>query len=193
MKLEVDKLFIFDLIIKINMYLPKSKYSIIVAKPGQYTLNGKEYVGPVLVDYRGKTYAGSDPSNIKGEVIRTTVDPEPVREVPAKIVPTEEDYGKGFMIRYFRQDNRSKKVDEIASGSAFSNTRYAYASASWILTGSLDDREYQINGRVKPVIIRGVRYKNEQTIQEMDKILPGISGSGILSNPEEFVLSLKKS
>ncbi len=175
------------------MYLPKTKYSVSVAGPGDYSLDGRPYVGPVLTDYRGNTYAGSDPDHLLGRVELQTVDTEPAGEVAARRVPTGAEYKQGSMIRYFRQHNRSRKVEELAGRSETEDLRYTYASASWILTGSLEDKDYHINGRSKPLVIRGVRYKNNLAMQSLEKVLPGISGSVVLDDPAEFVVESKKS
>lgn len=169
------------------MYLPKSKYSIIIVKPGQYTLDGIQYVGQALLDYKGTLYAGTTPETVRGVLV--PMKEEPVKKVevaPLKPKPTEEDYKRGSYLRYFRQDNITGKVDEVPETGSLENSRYTYESASWILTGSIQDVEYKIDGRTKPAIIRGVGYKNNQTITLLEKSFPSIRVSGVLNNPEEF-------
>lgn len=149
------------------MYLPKSKYRNIVVLPGQYTLNGEEYVGEATIDYKGKVYAGKSPSNNKGilePVLKVESEKQPA--VPIKRVPTEEEYKSGRMVRYFRQDLRTKKIDEIYESEPESS--YTYATASWELQ--------EINVQI-----------NQRTLDRLDLELPGFKSSGIIPNSLQFV------
>lgn len=169
------------------MYLPKSKYKVETVKPGQFTLNGEDYAGAILKDYKGNVYAGDSPTNIRGKLEKVVFEEEPVSEiVPIKRIPTEEEYRNGKMVRYLRQNVRTKKIDEVATiPQSYSETEYTYKAVDWVLLGPLNDRDLWIGNR--RLVIEGTRTKNRKTIEETEKLLPGLSSSGILSDPEEFV------
>lgn len=162
------------------MYLPKSKYTVSTAKPGEYKLNGKTYIGPVITTYAGDIYAGNDIRNTRGtlEKINLQEFPEDGNEVypvlPIKRVPTEAEYAEGYMIRYFCRDIRSSKVFEISKTSFESGkanpelTYYRLFKAEWYLSGT------------------GAKDSNSRTISELEKQLPGIVSSKVLYNPEQF-------
>ena len=163
------------------MYLPRSKYTVSIAKSGEYTLNGESYVGPIITTYTGDVYAGDDIRNNGGELEKVNTQ-EPLEKrntvypvVPIKRVPTETEYSGGYMVRYFCQDKRTSKVFEI-SESSFDNVEYGSdlgyyrtLKITWYLTG--------------PVAIS----ENEKTVNLAEKALPGIISSGVLHNSEQFV------
>lgn len=51
-------------------FLPKSKYEVVTAKAGEYTLHGKPYKGPVIITYLDRYLAGKDYSDIKGILVK---------------------------------------------------------------------------------------------------------------------------
>lgn len=169
------------------MYLPKSKYSVKTAKPGEFLLDGKTYVGPVMMTYLGETYAGTAPDKIEGKLEPITGDLVVTQSVAVKRVPTVEEYESGSMERYFKCDQTTRKIIEImpeqypSSSKDWGNNTYGHVT--WYLTGSLDDTLVKLNGYRKP----GIRKSNLFAIAIMESIMPGISSSGVLSNPEQFV------
>ena len=122
-------------------YLPKSKYKISETGGGEYSLNGFNYKGPIILT-SGGAYAGKNPkdlsrplfntgANIKnisrpgnnlwpyrGNKIYSTISknnhsrridsPKPI--VSTKNIPTEQDYQRGYYIRYFCQRSKVPQI-----------------------------------------------------------------------------------
>ena len=157
-------------------YLPKSKYTVSYATPGKFKTED------------GESYAGSSPDSLDKPLVSLEKSTDKVLQVvPGRRIPTEAEYKQGSMQRYFRQDLRTMKVDELTPDNYDRSQReiqpdyYTFATGSWILTGSLDD--YLIGG----FMCIGVRKLNQETINSLEKILPGIISSKILYNPDQFV------
>lgn len=167
------------------MYLPKSKYEVKQATWGQFTLSGsgEDYVGPYIEDFLGRTYAGD---TLKGAEKRKLVPTENVTnttkpvQVKVNIVPDEEQYRSGSTIRYFRQNKTSKVVEEIDQEKADKSKNWKVISGSWILTGSLEDRD--IYGHV----YLGVKSRNQKTLDSWEEEIPGIT-EALNLKPEDFV------
>lgn len=51
-------------------YLPKSKYEVVTAKAGEYTLHGKPYKGPVIISDFKPALAGTNTMEIKGVLVK---------------------------------------------------------------------------------------------------------------------------
>lgn len=168
------------------MYLPKSKYVVKNAAYGQFRLSGSTdgrcYVGPYIEDYLGRTFAGSDISVAEQRVlISITEEPTPrLSEIENVTAPEEEDFITGSYTRYFRQNRNTKVIEEITEDRVSEKGNYRIVSGTWILTGSLDDR------LIYDYPYRGVRYRNNQMLQEWEKEIPGIS-SALEITPEQFV------
>ena len=174
------------------MYLPKSKYAVKNAESLEYTLNGEVYAGPVLTDYRGRHYAGSDPYNIKGLLEPldggdTNLYSNRFMMNPGRRIPTEEEYASGKMERYFQQDLRTMKIIEILpkrwlelQAEKLPNY-YKVRSCLWLLVGRIED--YTISGH----LIEGIKTRNQRTIDQMEIEMPGITSSSVLDDPLEFV------
>ena len=101
--------------------------------------------------------------------------------------PSEQDYTKGTLERYFARENSTGLIKEINQETFNSLTskenKYFYPNYTvikllWRITGSFSDRTVN-NYRVP-----GIKTLNLQTIQNTEKILPGISG--YLKDPLEF-------
>ena len=113
-------------------YKPKSKFNVLDTPGGRlvYKSNYSPYVGKYIELSNGKFYAGSDPSNLGGELIiplstnritdnknsnvyssirlETANFLSTVKAIyPFKNIPTEDDYKKGYYNRYF-----AKKINE---------------------------------------------------------------------------------
>lgn|SRR5574344_102614 len=178
------------------MFLPKSKYTVKQAKPGEYVQSdGTEYVGPIMETYTEEVFAGENPLDTTGKltsVVETDADLPTKTIHMIKRIPTEEEYTKGSMVRYFCQDLRSLKVVEVLEkeyreGVVSDSKTYNYVSGSWILTGSLEDKTYKIQNFRVEYVVPGVRSKNQKEIGRLEELVPGISSSGVLSNPAQFV------
>lgn len=169
------------------MYLPKSKYTIKNAAYGQFRLadstDGRCYVGPYIEDYLGRTFAGTDilhaEERVLVSVMEETSSSAPVG-VQVELCPLKEDFVTGSYTRYFRQNKYSKVVEEISKDRVEEDGPYRIVSGTWILTGSLDD--VLIYG----IPYRGVRYRNNEMLQEWEKEIPGLS-SALEITPEQFV------
>lgn len=173
------------------MYLPKSKYTVKSAGSLEYTLDGEIYTGPVLIDYRGKCYAGSDPYSLKGPLeILDGGDTDiygKYRMNPGRRIPTEEEYASGKMERYFQQDLRTMKIIEVLPKRWLElqveklPNYYKVQSCLWLLVGRIED--YKVSGH----LIEGIKTRNQRTIDQMEIEMPGITSSSVLDDPLEFV------
>lgn len=168
------------------MFLPKSKYTIEQAVVGQFVLSASQdsgfYVGPYIKDFRGRCFAGTTLLDAeKRELISITGGDtvEPV-QVKVDILPTEEQYLAGSMVRYFRQNPVSKVVEEIDKEKCKKSENWITVSGSWILTGSLEDV------KMYGITYRGVRWRNLQTMKAWEKEIPGITEALDL-HPEDLV------
>jgi hypothetical protein len=101
--------------------------------------------------------------------------------------PSEQDYAKGILDRYFARENSTgiiKEINQVTFNSLSSKeNKYFYPNYTviklmWRITGPFSDRT--INNYRVP----GIKTLNLQTIQQTEKILPGISN--YLKNPLEF-------
>lgn len=158
------------------MYLPKSKYRLITAKPGQFrTKDGSQYTGPVVETFTGACYPGTDPLTMGPRL--TKVEGKPSQSLGfynTKRIPTVTEYQAGFMFRYFVQEVKTKKIIEIAP-EAYENAdkadiSYIFQTVRWVLTG----------------VRTGVLEKNLGTIKTLEQIMPGIISSRILWDPLQF-------
>lgn len=96
------------------MLLPKFKQKTGHKAPGKLYLNGKRYNGPFTEDWRGNFYVGEyvkDTRNSQQLELRTEED-STTEFFTKRRLPTNKDYEKGSMTRYFVQDKRSGKVIE---------------------------------------------------------------------------------
>lgn len=167
------------------MFLPKSKYKVKHASWGMFQLEGAPagefYVGPYIEDYLGRFYAGKDFETAQKRHLIPTAEPvSGSKQVAVDFSPSEEAYETGSYTRYFRRNRVSKVIEEITEDQLQDSGPYTTISGSWIVTGSLDDRMY---GKFP---YRGVRYRNQQTLLEWEKQMPGIS-SALELKPEDFV------
>ena len=168
------------------MYLPKSKYTIKQAAPGMFILSGSPvgefYVGPYIEDYLGRTFAGKDILKAWDRVLYRAEEPEQSRQevVTTDHTPKEENYQSGSYIRYFRRNRVTKVTEEITEDQVDLEGPWNVISGSWILTGSLDDIYYD------RIPYRGVRFRNQQTLDKWEVEMPGIV-SVLELKPEDFV------
>ena len=184
-------------------YYPKSR--IIEnqqSNPGEFILpDGKEYIGPYYITFDGKSYTGSNPySSISIPLIRITselnseninpflkgfkkikplnlslIDPTPFTPKP-----TEEDYKRGKITRYFaRQRNGTKfKIMEIDQKTYdnLSNNRGGLNTSLWKVISIF----WQISGPLHDQKVKGIRTRagiidtNQRVLNNAEKNFIGI-------------------
>lgn len=171
-------------------YIPKIKQA--KAPKGTYVDpdTGKTYTGSAVQDYKGNIFKGTKITpNSKGLL---SIPPVAEVENPGKRVvqsyrkPVEEDYKRGQYTRYFVQEIASTKVFEVTKGTYQSviqdrGDRYKGSTIEWLLVGQQEDRVVTGN-----FIEKGIISKNQETINQVENILPGIS-QFLLKNPKEFL------
>lgn len=174
------------------MYLPKSKYKKEAAKAEQFAdkLTGAPYVGPVIKDFLGRIFKGSSPSNAKEELVSTNVDGENTDDLIGfnRFYPKPDPaaYSKGLLDRFFLKDSRTGKIIELSKEDYLKSKKKSklYTKSIkivWYITGNPEDEI--INGYLYP----GTKAKNQDVINQAEKILPGI-GAQILKDPSQFVV-----
>ena len=120
-----------------------------------------------------KINSGIDVSEKNGQVVDNTV------------VPTNEDYTKGFYTRYFLKTKGSKSVAEVNEeifgflGSKIDDNLYVGFELDWKLTGPLDD--IVVDGIRQQA---GVRDTNRRTLQRLEQEYLGITDK--LQNLTQF-------
>ena len=185
-------------------YFPKSR--IIEnqkANPGEFTLpNGKDYSGPYYTTFTGETYSGANPyspgsvllarkivSNGEGSIVQdenignynTLKTPtfQLIDPTPYTPKPTEEDYTKGYITRYFTKKENEKgyiieisrdEYNSIVNGEADYDIRlYQVTTILWKLTGPLrSTRQSQYN------VIPGIVDVNQRLTETANKNFLGI-------------------
>lgn len=179
------------------MWLPKSKYTVKYAVSGEMKRkDGTTYVGPYMEAYNGKCYAGKEFGENTEELESSIAEKTDLdrKTINSRFEPTEEDYERGYSIRYFRQNKVTKKVEELTeelygqleSESTSSRCPYNYVECKWILKGPFEDVNYNSHSRQIPYIYKGVKSRNSITIEEVNEKLPGIKDV-ILTDPLEKV------
>lgn len=161
-------------------YYPKSR--IIEnqrANPGEFNLpNGKEYTGLYYTTFDGKSFTGANPyslnsvpltKNTKPQISPKFIDPSLeeynqlksnnlinlIDPTPFTPKPTEEDYKKGKITRYFaRQRNGTQfkimEIDELTYDNLLNNrgglntSLWKVISIFWQISGPLNDQK--VNG-----------------------------------------------
>jgi hypothetical protein len=166
------------------MYLPKSKYSNTKYTNGKeyVTEDGKYYTGAYFITYSGKFFTGNKPSNNARELRRLDVEIQKLKFTGEFIQPTEKDYEKGFIERYFSQDKRNKNVIETKKSKFLKLRQLPYVeslSLKWNLKQPAEDivkGKYVYSGSVS---------KNKNLIEQAENQMAGISF--LLKSPSEFV------
>ena len=154
------------------MYIPKSKFIIRSAQPGEFA---DEYVGPVLETSTGEFFAGSSLDTVSTRLTPSfeASSADLLRPFHEYITPTDQDFTVGFYTRFFLQINKTKRVMEV-SLTQFrekrNNEGVSSVSLIWQLVGS----------RSK------IKTQNEKTINDLIKEFPALPS--ILKDPLEFVL-----
>lgn len=177
------------------MYLPKSKYRVKNPPPGTFeTEGGTEHRGPVVELSSGEVYAGDSITTITTKLVPVEEQDSPQEDFPPfneYILPTEQDYEQRVFTRYLLRNEETKRVVET-SKKQFEQKRnlpnIQPIEVEWILTGPIEDRTVGtnvVNGEVRPIKVKGVRTRNLETVQELEKSFRGISL--FLDDPLKFV------
>ena len=184
-------------------YYPKSRIiENLNANPGEFILpNGKEYIGPYYITFDGKSFTGSNPySSISIPLTKVEVlaDPElrdPLPDeynnikslnlsltdpTPFTPKPTEEDYKRGKITRYFaRQRNGTKfKIMEIDQNTYdnLSNNRGGLNTSLWKVISIF----WQISGPLHDQKVKGIRTRagiidtNQRVLNNAEKNFIGL-------------------
>lgn len=184
-------------------YYPKSR--IIEnrqANQGEFTLpNGQEYIGPYYTTFNGQSFTGANPftlnsrplipiiQNTTGVVLNNNVNTfntlnplnlsliDPTPFLPS---PTEEDYKKGKITRYFaRQRNGTQfKIMEINKETfdALNNRSKGLNTSLWKTISIF----WQISGPERTQVVNGIRRQagiidtNQRIIDNAEKNFIGI-------------------
>ena len=175
------------------MYIPKTKQKVGGALNGSLIdpKTGLQFTGKFVTDFLNRVY--------KGDKIDSKSDPLefiPHSEVTERIkysndfitefvTPTQREYEIGSFTRYFVKDGRSGRVIEVNKEKynfqKVENKLYRRVlKVEWYISGNIEDQ--LINGYLYP----GTRRRNQDVIDQSEKILPGIAQQ-VLKDPEEFV------
>lgn len=147
-----------------------------VSQGGQFTLNGQPYLGKYYETFDGDCYTGSDPITGKSELLTKVLDYQASKllndsnltqkvkrqlakqsnistqlatePIPFYPMPSDADYKKGFINRYFTKKINSKgyiieineeQYNSIVNGTAlFDVSFYQVVSLIWKITGTLN-------------------------------------------------------
>ena len=153
-----------------SQYFPKSSVNILEASLGEFIIvnTRKPYVGPYVAIDNGKYYAGSDYIHLGPEIVKpnsSNLDFGKSRQVkkynllntrlatkfskvktmvPTKSIPTEKDYEKGFMARYFvERKNDKSQIFEISKktysdfNSKHDKSLFTRGMLTWTLEGNV--------------------------------------------------------
>ena len=181
-------------------YLPKHKQKSTEEIGGilKDLLTGQKYNGPAIRDFLGNFYKGSGKD---GKEYKSDADPleyvptweelesDSITGVPIVKTfdtPTSLDYKKGSFERYFVKEANSGKITEVNNKTFKALKKEGKFNRRvirivWYITGNPEDEI--INGYLYP----GTKAKNQDVINQADKILPGL-GDQILKDPGQFVV-----
>lgn len=185
------------------MYIPISNIvSSGYTNGGEFFLksNLQPYVGFYFVDKNNNAYTGQTYTNNSVELVKrnstmnevpntvynykyASLNPKtlpPLSITPDFIIPTDNDYNQGFIVRYMLKPVISTQINdffEVRSDkymtvvqSSDAKVLYKFATVLWKLTGPLYDT-YRDNIRIAPGIIDS----NKRAITEAEKFIPNLS------------------
>lgn len=172
------------------MYIPKIKQIIGGEIPGKLVdpKTGLQFLGKFVRDYKGNFFKG-DKFSRNAEPLTFVPDAQQQEKVLGLHTvyrsPSAQEYAKGTFPRFFVKDARTGKVVEVDHEQyreqIKSNRLYRKVlKIEWYITGNPEDQ--LINGYLYP----GTKSKNQDVINQAEKILPGISEQ-ILKDPGQFV------
>ena len=175
----------------IPLYLPehKKKKGKLLGKLFDL-LTGAAFLGSFFENHLGQFFKGKS----------MTDNPQPLLFVPDKkegeteeeidkkffnryLRPSEKDYEKGKLTRYFVKDIPSGKVAELDKNAYIKQQKEdkpyrKFHKLDWLVSGLLDDT------KIKGYNAEGIKTKNDRTILEAERILPGIGN--ILNDSSQF-------
>jgi len=172
------------------MYIPKIKQIIGGKIPGKLIdpKTGLRFAGKFVQDFKGNFF--------KGEKITSKSQPlEFIPDVKQQEIslglttayrqPSSADYAKGTFDRFFVKDGPSGRVVEVDKSQYLEQKESGklyrrVLRIQWYITGNPEDQT--INGYLYP----GTKRKNEDVINQAEKILPGIKDQ-VLTDPAQFV------
>jgi len=175
-------------------YLPKHKEKAKDAIGGKLKdlKTGLPFNGKFIRDFLGNFYKG-DKFSASSEKLLFEPDWNDIESdsrfgIPIKtafIKPSENDFAKGILSRYFVKEANTGKITEVDTETykALRKEGKIYRKVlkiEWYITGNPEDEI--INGFLFP----GTKAKNQDVINQAEKILPGI-GEQILKDPGQFV------
>ena len=160
---------------------------------GELWLNNRAYTGPYNISADGTYYTLTKYVEGKSEILKTNrvslyqrlikkngisdVAQQNGQVVNNTIVPTQEDYEKGFYTRYFIKRKDSNIIAEVSEeklgdiGEKVSEVLYVGFELDWKISGPLEDRFDSKGVRQEA----GVRDTNRRTLQRLEKEYIGIS------------------
>jgi hypothetical protein len=168
-------------------YIPGTRYE----KPkstrgGEFTVKktGEDYIGKYIKTFDKKYYAGSTPEE-NGDELEKVNEEFPIGLAFAALPVLlgllkgffkpklkKGDKEKGFTKRYFAQDRKNSKIQEIdqetyLQAKGFPNMNFA--TVDWIIKGPAEDKNF--NGYP----FEGAASKNKKAINALEPQMPGIS------------------
>ena len=172
---------------------PKNLIKEKLFSKGELWLNNRAYTGPYNVSADGTYYTLSKYVEGKSQVLKTNrvslyqklikinsgvdVSEQNGQVVNNTIIPTVEDYEKGFYTRYFIKRKDSNIIAEVSEeklgdiGGKVSEILYVGFELDWKISGPLEDRFDSKGVRQEA----GVRDTNRRTLQRLEKEYTGIS------------------
>ena len=171
------------------MYLPKSKYTGPLYTPeGVYVYeDGTPFKGWFILTYKAEAFEGKNPKEAgKKLLLKVEYDlRNRLNQVGSNVLhylePSDKDYQKGFIQRYFikvKVDNSIKEVTRLA----YQATNAPFVEKlqiTWNLTGPVDD--LQIGSYIK----EGAAAKNKKVVEAAEQQMQGISQ--YITNYGEYV------
>ena len=174
-------------------YLPKSKQQSGGQPEGNLIdpATGAKYLGKFVQDFLGNFFKGDKITSKSKplELVPYSAELESGKYLNRLIMtypePSQADYDKGAMDRYFVKDARNGKIVELnkqrySAIKKEEKTTFRVLKIEWYITGEAEDKI--INGYLYP----GTSSKNQDVINQAEKIIPGI-GKQILKDPSQFV------
>lgn len=172
------------------MYLPKSKQKK-GGKPAGKLIDPKSglpFLGKFVMDHLGNFFKGDKITSKSQSLEFIPGEEEDPKSsfVNVRRSPSAKDYAKGSFTRFFAKDGRTGRVVELDKEKYLDQKRQGKLyrrtlKIEWYVTGNPEDEI--INGYLYP----GTKAKNQDVINQAEKILPGI-GEQILKDPGQFVV-----
>lgn len=161
-----------------KIMIGKRKYS----SEGYETGDGKPWLGEFLTDTLSNITVGIADTG-KPINITPTGDDKPYELVFEPNPPTAEEFEQGSFTRYFLQDTRNGKIEEVTKKTYLKNSTFiSYvkgAQVKWILKAPVEDVEF--NG----VKYKGAISNNKEAVEKAQKLIPNLSS--FVTNYAQFI------